>query len=175
MPLSIVFTFSQDQNIYFMHQALIQAQKAATADEVPVGAIIVSSEGKIVARAYNQVEKCHSQRAHAESLAIEKASRKIKNWRLDGYWLYVTLQPCIMCMALIRLSRFDGVIYGAPSPLFGAGLDFEIPSEVYKSQIAVIGGVLQDEAAVLLREFFQKKRKDKGNEQNKKGTRSTQS
>lgn len=146
---------------YFMYQALAQARKANLENEVPVGALIVSDDGKIIARAYNTVEKKCSQYAHAELLAIAKAGKKLDNWRLEGCWLYVTLQPCVMCMGLIRLSRLNGVVYGATSPLFGSGLDHAIPSSVYKSEIAIIGGILQDEAAVLLKEFFQKKRKGK--------------
>ena len=163
--------FGAEQDLYFMSLALAQARKAGVDGEVPVGALVVNSQGKIVARAYNQVEKQCSQCAHAESLALAKAGKKIKNWRLDGHWLYVTLQPCQMCMALIRLSRLDGVIYGAPSPLFGSDIDNAQPSQVYKSEIQIVGGVLHEQAAVLLREFFQNKRKEKG-EQNKKGARS---
>lgn len=151
--------FGAQRDIYFMGECLAQARKALISDEVPVGAVVVNAHGLVVARAYNAVEAQCSQRAHAESLALAKAGKKCNNWRLDGHWLYITLQPCIMCMGLIRLSRLDGVVYGAPSPLFGSGLDFELPSTVYKSQIALIGGVLQDEAAVLLKEFFQDKRK----------------
>jgi tRNA(adenine34) deaminase len=154
--------FGKERDEYFMSQALGQARKAIAQNEVPVGAVIVSPEGKIFARAYNAVEKEYSQCAHAELLAIAKAGKKLHNWRLEGYWIYVTLQPCIMCMALIRLSRLNGIVYGATSPLFGSGLDVIIPSQVYKSDIAIVGGVLQQQAAVLLKEFFQNKRKEKG-------------
>lgn len=151
--------FGAQRDIFFMEQALAQARKALAHDEVPVGAVVVDAHGNIIARAYNAVEKQCSQRAHAESLALARAGKKCNNWRLDGHWLYVTLQPCIMCMGLIRLSRLDGVLYAAPSPLFGSGLDLELPSAVYKREIALIGGILQDEATVLLKEFFQTKRK----------------
>lgn len=154
--------FGKERDEYFMSQALVQARKAAAQNEVPVGAVLVSPEGKIVARAYNAVEKECSQCAHAELLVIAKAGKKLHNWRLEGCWLYITLQPCVMCIGLIRLSRLDGIVYGATSPLFGSGLDIAIPSQVYKSDIAIVGGVLQDQAAVLLKEFFQNKRKEKG-------------
>jgi len=154
--------FGKERDEYFMSQALAQARKAVAQNEVPVGAVVVSLEGKIIARAYNVVEKKSSQSAHAELLAIAKAGKKLHNWRLEGCWLYVTLQPCVMCMGLIRLSRLQGIVYGAISPLFGSGLDIVIPSQVYKSDIAIVGGVLQDQAAVLLKEFFQNKRKEKG-------------
>lgn len=160
--------FGHERDRFFMSQALAQAKKASQMNEVPVGAVLVNADGEIVARAYNAVEKKHSQSAHAEMLVLKKGSGKIKNWRLEGYWLYVTLQPCIMCMGFIRLSRINGVVYAAPSPLFGFDVDFEIPSQVYKSKMLILGGILQEEAAVLLREFFQRKRKEHGNEQNKK-------
>lgn len=153
--------FGAQRDIYFMGLALAQARKAAALDEVPVGAVVVNAQGVVVARAYNAVEVKCTQRAHAESLALEKAGKKQYNWRLDGHWLYVTLQPCIMCMGLIRLSRLDGIVFAAPSPLFGSLFDFELPSTVYKREIALIGGVLHDEAAVLLKEFFQNKRKER--------------
>jgi len=158
--------FGKVRDEYYMGQALAQARKAAAIDEVPVGAIVVNPEGTIIARAYNAVERECSQRAHAESTALAKAGKKFANWRLEGHWLYVTLQPCVMCMGLIRLSRLDGIVYGAPSPLFGADIDFGISpliykSQVYKSDIAIVGGVLQEQAAVLLKEFFQNKRKEK--------------
>ena len=154
--------FGKTRDELFMSQALLQAQKAGNNDEVPVGAIIVNAEGKIIARAYNAVEKQCSQTAHAELLAIAKAGKTMHNWRLEGCWLYVTLQPCIMCMGLIRLSRLDGIVYATTSPLFGSDLDVIIPSQVYKSEIVIIGGVLQEQAAVLLKKFFQMKRKEKG-------------
>lgn len=153
--------FGEVLDRHFMAIALKQAIKSALRNEVPVGAIVVNREGKIIARASNAVEKECSQRAHAESLAIEKAGKKLGNWRLEGCWLYVTLQPCVMCMGLIRLSRLDGIVYGTTSPLFGSGIDTVIPSQVYKSDLVILGGVLQNEAAVLLKEFFQNKRKEK--------------
>lgn len=153
--------FGSIRDNQLMAIAIVQARKALAQDEVPIGALVVDPQGRIIARAYNLIEKQCSQRAHAESLALAKAGKINRNWRLEGHWLYVTLQPCIMCMGLIRLSRLDGVVYGATSPLFGSGFNVVAQSPVYKSDIAIVGGVLQEQAAVLLKEFFQNKRKDK--------------
>ncbi len=102
-----------------MKAAISEAAKALAKDEVPIGAVIVNKDGDIIARAHNLTEHKHTQAAHAEVLAIEKAGKKIGDWRLEGCWLYVTLEPCAMCYNLAVLSRLDGIVYGADSPLFG--------------------------------------------------------
>lgn len=153
-------SFGQDKDQYFMHEALKQAHKAFETDEVPIGAVIVNNNGTIIARAYNQVEKKHTQTAHAEMLAIAKAGNKISDWRLERCWLYVTLEPCAMCMVLIRLSRMKGVVFGAQSPLFGYHLDKMISLPVYKKDVfVIIQGVRATQTTMLLKKFFQQKRK----------------
>jgi len=143
----------------FMKKALRLAQKAFDADEVPVGALVVDQEGIIIGRGYNQVEKRNCQRAHAEQLAIQQACAKRKDWRLDNCTLYVTLEPCKMCIGLIEISRIKYLVYGASSPLFGYQLDNEQGSQLYKKSIkAVRPGVLADQAAALLKQFFKRKR-----------------
>jgi tRNA(adenine34) deaminase len=155
--------FGKEKDIFFMQEALAQAKLAAEIDEVPIGAIVVNSEGDIIARAYNSVERDCTQRSHAESLAIEQAAKSLGDWRLSGCWLYVTLEPCSMCMGLIRLSRLAGVVYGACSPLFGFSLDNADDLWVYKrGVISVVEGVEEDKAADLLKIFFHKKRKKSG-------------
>ncbi len=106
-----------------MRQALKLAQKAAVIDEVPIGALVVNEQGVILGRGYNMVEKLCTQTAHAELRALTQAGKKVGDWRLNGCWLYVTLQPCAMCLNSIKLSRIQGVVYGAESPLFGYHLD----------------------------------------------------
>lgn len=155
--------FGKQQDIIFMQKALAQAQRAFKADEVPIGAIVVDQEGKILARAYNQMQKRCTQLAHAEALALQKAGKKRGDWRLNGCWVYVTLQPCAMCMNAILLSRCAGVVYGTESHLFGYHLDKGIPVQIYKSDIVqIVPGVCQSQAIDLLQQFFQKKRKKKG-------------
>ena len=156
--LETIFGAAKDQ--LFMQEALVQAQYAATIDEVPIGAILVNPEGEIVGRGYNSVERDCTQRSHAEGIAIEQASKKLGDWRLAGHWLYVTLEPCTMCMGLIKLSRLDGVVYGAASPLFGFRLDNKDHLWVYKKDaFSIIEGVEKEASAAVLKKFFHKKRK----------------
>lgn len=145
----------------FMLKALKMAQKAFDHDEVPVGCIIVFQE-KIIARAYNRVETDDTQCSHAELLALRKAGKKLGDWRLLGCDLYVTLEPCAMCMHAIRLHRLARVIYGAHSPVYGYQLDKEDFDSLYKNDtLHIISGILQDESAQLLKQFFtDKRRKD---------------
>jgi len=151
--------FGAEKDRLFMQEALEQAQCAAAIDEVPIGAVVVNAQGEIVGRGYNGVERDCTQRAHAESLAIEQASKALGDWRLQGHWLYVTLEPCTMCMGLIKLSRLEGVVYAAPSPLFGFRLDNQDDLWVYKRDtFSIIEGVKKEESAALLKKFFHKKR-----------------
>ncbi|OQA35764.1 MAG: tRNA-specific adenosine deaminase [Candidatus Dependentiae bacterium ADurb.Bin331] len=144
---------------FCMKKALLLAKRAFRADEVPVGALVVDSSNKVIGRGYNQVEKRKSQRAHAEQLAIEQACKKIGDWRLEGCTLYVTLEPCTMCMGLIKLSRIERVVFGAASPLFGYQLDKNRKSQLYKKGVIKIRkGVGKATAAALLKDFFKNKR-----------------
>jgi tRNA(adenine34) deaminase len=143
----------------FMKEALIEAKKAFDQNEIPVGAVLVL-EGKIIARAHNLVEKMQDASAHAEMLVIKEASNKIENWRLKGAELYCTLEPCPMCAGVMILSRIDTLIWGAPDLRHGAHgswtnlLDASHPIHNLK----VRKGVLQEEAAFLMKEFFQRRR-----------------
>lgn len=156
--LESIFGAEKDQ--FFMQEALIEAQHAAEINEVPIGAVVVNAHGEVVGRGYNSVERDCTQRAHAESLAIQEASKNVGDWRLNGHWLYVTLEPCSMCMGLIKLSRLEGVVYGAASPLFGFRLDNQEDLWVYKKDaFLIIEGVKKEESAALLKNFFHQKRK----------------
>jgi tRNA(adenine34) deaminase len=152
--------FGAEKDQFFMQEALLQASNAAEINEVPIGAIVVNAQGEIVGRGYNSVERDSTQRSHAECMAIQEASKKLGDWRLQGHWLYVTLEPCSMCMGLIKLSRLSGVVYGAASPLFGFRLDNQEDLWVYKKDaFLILEGVKKEESAALLKSFFQKKRK----------------
>ena len=139
---------------YFMNLALEEAKKAAEANEVPVGAVISSGEGEIISTAFNTVEKDGSCIMHAEIKAILAAQKQLKNWRLDGCALYVTLEPCIMCCGAILLSRISRVVYGASDPKGGAS------DSILSGKIEVIGGVMEDESSMLLKLFFKSKREN---------------
>ena len=151
----------QRDDQYYMRKALEMACKAESIDEVPIGAIVVDADGAIIGRGYNQVERKKTQLAHAEIIALERATRKKGDWRLDGCILYVTLEPCRMCVSLIQISRLRGIIYAAESPRFGYQLDNIAISSVYKKDVQVKGGVGADDAQRILKQFFQKKRKKK--------------
>lgn len=148
---------------FYMKKALKQANYAFDRDEVPVGALVVDAMGTIIARAFNDVQKAHTQTGHAELRALAKAGKKVGDWRLEGCWLYVTLEPCAMCMNAIVLSRLAGIVFGAESPLFGYQIvDKDNPSWLYKRDtLAIIGGVCKEKSIELLQRFFKRKRKKK--------------
>jgi tRNA(adenine34) deaminase len=141
-----------------MRIALQEAEKALGKDEVPIGAVIVDIDGSVISKAYNVVESKHSQTEHAEILAIKKAGKKLESWRLNGCKIYITLEPCSMCMSAILLSRIGVVIFGADSPKFGFKLDKSKNFEIYNSPIVIKSGVCSEEAERLLKLFFKKKR-----------------
>ena len=144
-----------------MVNALVQAGKAFDFDEVPIGAVIVNKDGKIIARAYNQVEKKESQLAHAELQVLAKATKKMKRWRLNDLTIYVTLQPCVMCMGALILSRVGRIVYAANSPLFGCNLDKHDWFGIYKDSLPVIEFQERVESIELLKKFFIKQRRIK--------------
>jgi len=153
-----VTIFGQDQDIFYMQEAYKEAELAFEHNEVPVGAVVVDEFGTIIARGYNQVELRYSQVAHAEIEAINRACQLKKNWRLTGCWLYVTLEPCMMCMGFIKLARIAGVFYGARSPLFGYKLDNKAVSSVYQDGVLIVGDLCQQKIGDLMRRFFKKHR-----------------
>lgn len=143
----------------YMREALRMAEKAREADEVPVGAVVVR-EGKIIARAYNQVELLKDATAHAEMLALTQAEAAVNDWRLTDCDLYVTKEPCVMCSGAIVHTRVRRVIFGCTDPRSGgAGGMINLlhhPSLNHHCQIT--GGVLENECASILQEFFLTKR-----------------
>jgi tRNA(adenine34) deaminase len=144
---------------YFMYKALDQAKLAFERDEVPIGAVIVNSEGEILSKAFNLVEKRQSPIAHAEILAIEKACKKLKNWRLEGCTIFVTLEPCSMCLAALQLSRILKLVYGATSLKYGYKVNEVLSFNKSKSKLKIVDDILANESIRLLRLFFNKKRK----------------
>jgi tRNA(adenine34) deaminase len=153
-----------DKKKHYMEAALKQATQALAQGEVPVGAIIVDRDGKIIARAYNKVETLKCQTAHAEVLAIQKACKKVGDWRLNGCCIYVTLEPCLMCIGLIKLSRIESIVFGTRSNLFGCGLSDHQNLPAYARDIEITGGIGAGESVTLLRTFFKaaRSKKEKG-------------
>lgn len=142
-----------------MREALNEAEKGFKKNEVPVGAVIVY-QNEIVARAHNQVESLNDATAHAELLCIRQASAQLKNWRLNETTLYSTLEPCALCAGGMILSRVGTLVWGAPDLRHGAdGSLFNILKEKHPiHQLHVRRGVLQEECAFLMKEFFKERR-----------------
>ena len=142
-----------------MQSALRCAHKAAVADEVPIGAVIVRN-GEVIARAWNQVEMLKDATAHAEMLAITQAEAAVGDWRLNECDLYVTKEPCPMCAGAIVLARLRRVVFGCSDSKGGAagGWINLLQSDVLNHRCEVTSGVLGEESAALLRQFFGKKR-----------------
>lgn len=143
-----------------MREALAEARLAAAAGEVPIGAVIVR-EGQIVARGQNRTLRDVDPTAHAEVVALRAAAAALGNYRLNGCTLYVTLEPCAMCAGAMIHARLDGVVFAAPDPKAGAcGSLLEVLNHPrLNHKMLVEQGVLEDEAAELLRGFFRERRK----------------
>jgi tRNA(adenine34) deaminase len=145
-----------------MDEALRQARKAAAKGEVPVGAVLVV-EGRVVAKAHNQVEELKDATAHAEMLVVTTAAGETGEWRLNEATVYVTKEPCPMCAGAMSLSRVKRVVYGAADPKMGAagGALNLLQFEGMNHRCEVRGGVRAEECRELLRDFFQRQRAKK--------------
>lgn len=145
---------------FYMGQALEAARLALAAGEVPVGAVVVGEGGKILGRAGNQPIGLHDPTGHAEVLALRQAAAAAGNYRLPGVTLYVTIEPCIMCLGAMLQARVARVVFGAADPKGGAcGSLFRLPEdERLNHRIEVTGGVRQAECRKLLQEFFRARR-----------------
>ena len=143
-----------------MREALKLARRAAEADEVPVGAVIVHGRD-VIARAYNQVEMLKDPTAHAEMIAITQATNYLGSKWLHECVMYVTIEPCSMCSGALVLSRIEKVFFGAADLKTGAcGSVIDIlRNKGLNHQVEVVGGLLKDECGALMSEFFKKKRK----------------
>ena len=148
-----------DQHIKYMKEALKQAKKAYALGEVPIGCVIVY-EDKIIARGYNRRNTDKNTLAHAEITAINRASKKIGDWRLEDCTLYVTLEPCQMCAGAIVQSRITNVVMGCMNPKAGCGGSvlniLEMPE--FNHQVNVTRGVLEEECSQILQDFFKELR-----------------
>lgn len=142
----------------YMEEALIEARKSLTLDEVPIGAVIVY-KGKIIARAHNLKEHNKSAIAHAEILAIEEACKIIGDWRLNECTLYVTVEPCLMCCGAMIQSRIKRLVYAASNAKFGYVESIgQILNDERNNHSIIVDKIESEEAIQLLQDFFQKKR-----------------
>ena len=144
----------------WMEEALEEALRAATKGEVPVGAVLIR-DGQVLGRGGNSPITAHDPTSHAEINAIRQAADKIQNYRLGGT-LYVTLEPCLMCMGAIIHSRIERLVFGALDPKSGAALSlYQIGSDQRLNHtLKIEGGLLADRCSILLKEFFRKRRQD---------------
>ena len=144
----------------WMREALILAEQAANADEVPVGAIVVQN-GKIIGRGYNQPIRSCDATAHAEIVAIRSASKFCNNYRLPGTILYVTIEPCTMCLGAMIHARVDRLVFGATEPRAGAVVSQGslIEASHFNHQLSFIDGVLAEDCSSLMQSFFRNRRK----------------
>ncbi len=150
---------TEQEDFRFMRAALVQAELARAADEVPVGAVLVM-DGEIVGRGYNQPVSSHDPTAHAEVMALRDAGLHLANYRLPGSTLYVTLEPCAMCSGAIMHARVERVVFGARDPKTGvAGSVIDLFAESRLNHHATTqGGVLAEECGALLSGFFAERR-----------------
>lgn len=148
------------RDVDYMRLALEEAGKAAMMGEVPVGAVIVDKNGKVLSKAHNLKETTSDATAHAEIIAIRKANEKLQAWRLTGCTLYVTLEPCPMCAGAILNSRLSRLVYGAVDVGFGAveSVFALLTNESLHNNMEIRVGVLEDECKTILKKFFNDRR-----------------
>ncbi len=146
----------------FMKMAINEAKKAMLSDEVPIGAVIVLN-GKIIAKAHNKMEKTQLATAHAEILAIQKACRKLRSWRLDGAEIYVTVEPCAMCAGAIANCRIKKVYFGAYENKSGCAVSkFPVLTDSgLNHTVEFEGGIEKESCANLIKNYFKAKRRAK--------------
>jgi tRNA(adenine34) deaminase len=145
---------------YYMGLALAQARQGLAAGEVPVGAVLVDEAGAVLARAFNRPIGLHDPTAHAEILAVREGARLRGNYRLPGVSLYVTIEPCIMCLGAMLAARLRRLVFGAPDPKGGACVSlYRLPEDTrLNHRLEVTGGVREAECRELVQKFFQARR-----------------
>jgi tRNA(adenine34) deaminase len=151
---------NSQQHTSFMKLALNEAKKAGQKAEVPIGAVLVAESGDILSSAHNQPITLADPTAHAEIIALRKAAQKVLNYRLLSTTLYVTIEPCLMCMGAIVHARVARVVFGARDPKWGAaGSLYNFADDVrLNHRPEIISGVCQDECRALIQDFFRAKR-----------------
>jgi tRNA(adenine34) deaminase len=140
-----------------MRRALVVAERARAGGDVPVGAVVLDADGRVIGEGFNRRELDCDPTAHAEVLALRAAAREVGQWRLEGCTLVVTLEPCTMCAGAVVLARVDRVVFGAFDPKAGAvGSLWDVVRDPrLNHRTEVVAGVLADECGQVLREFFE--------------------
>ena len=152
-----------DRHQYWMRRALLEAEKAYDAEEVPVGAVVVK-DGRIIGKGFNQTETLQDPTAHAEMVAISAAANTLQSRRLENCTIYVTLEPCAMCAGAIVLARIKELVFGALDPKAGAcsSLRNIVQDHRLNHNVDLVAGVLAEESSNLLSSFFKEIRNSKG-------------
>lgn len=142
-----------------MRAALEEAKKAFAEDEVPIGAVAVL-DGSIIAAEHNRKEQWNDPLAHAEMLVLSQTAERLERWRLTGVTLYVTIEPCLMCMGAAIHSRIDKIVFGARDPKFGGARSlYQLGEDPRMNhRLEIVEGIMAEEAAALMKEFFANKR-----------------
>jgi tRNA(adenine34) deaminase len=145
---------------HFMDLAIDEARTAESIEEVPVGALLVNADGSVISRAHNETILQCDPSAHAEMLALRRAAAEVRNYRLLGTTLYVTVEPCVMCMGAAIHARVARVVFGAPDPKWGAaGSIYNFSKEKrLNHQPEIVSGIRADQCRQLMRGFFARKR-----------------
>lgn len=158
--------YTQEEKEYFMAEALKEARKSLDKDEIPIGCVIAKN-GEIIGRGHNAREELNQAIMHAEMMAIQEANHVEGNWRLLDTTLFVTIEPCVMCSGAIGLARIPHVIYGASNQKFGAvGSLYDILTDVrLNHRVQVESGVLREECAQIMQDFFRARREKQKNVQ----------
>ena len=145
-------------DLYFMRLAMEEAEDAERADEVPIGAVLVLA-GQVMGRGHNSPITAHDPSAHAEIQALRSAGGYLRNYRMAGSTLYVTLEPCLMCFGALIQARVERVVYGAPDPKVGVSRLLPLLAEArLNHQFELQGGLLEDECRAQLQAFFRARR-----------------
>ena len=151
--------YNKNMENKFMEEALKLAQKANKKGEVPIGAVIVRN-GKIISKGFNKREKTQNAIMHAEIVAIEKACKKLRSWRLDDCEIYVTLEPCLMCLGAIINSRIKKLVFGASDNKSYTKEFLLSKNNSLNHNLEIESGILEEDCAKLLKEFFKNARKN---------------
>lgn len=141
---------------YFMRLALKEAEMALSENEIPIGAVIVANDGKVIARAHNQTETLHDVTAHAEMLAITAAANQLGGKYLSGCTLYVTVEPCVMCAGAIGWAQISRIVYGCREEKRGFS---RFAPQALHPRATITAGVLENDCKAVMQDFFKRKRK----------------
>lgn len=151
--------FTQEEKVFFMREAMREAQLSLQKEDIPIGCVIVK-DGQIIGRGHNAREELHQAIMHAEIMAIRQANAAVGNWRLLDTSLFVTIEPCVMCSGAIGLARIPHLIYGAANAKFGGteSLYRILTDERLNHRTTVEAGILEKECAQLMQDFFRQRR-----------------